>query len=131
MTEASLDRRGGPKPLRVFVAVIVAAVACLAVGGPVAYWLSGKSGLAAAALASGCCCVGALGALGVALWLRGPRYLLASVLVGMGVRMGVALGAALIVQLGGGPLVDVGFVYYLLMFYLVTLAVETTAVVRP
>ena len=90
-----------------------------------------RVGLAAAALASGCCCVGALGAIGVAFWLRGPRHLLALVLVGMGVRMGVALAAALIVQLGGGPLVDAGFVYYLLMFYLVTLAVETTAAVRP
>jgi len=44
--------------------------------------------------------------------------------------MGVALAAVLVVQLGGGPLAEAGFVYYLLMFYSVTLAAETVAVVR-
>lgn len=44
--------------------------------------------------------------------------------------MGVALAAALTVQLVGGPLAEAGFVYYLLMFYSVTLAAETVVMVR-
>lgn len=88
-------------------------------------------GLAAAALASGCCCAGALSAVAISPWFRDPRRLLAFVLIGMSLRMGIALTTALFVQLGGGPLVDAGFVYYLLVFYLVTLAVETTVAVRP
>jgi hypothetical protein len=75
--------------------------------------------------------VGALAAIAIAPWFRDPRRLLAFVLVAMSLRMGVALAAALFVQLSGGPLVDAGFVYYLLMSYLVTLAVETTVALRP
>ena len=46
-------------------------------------------------------------------------------LVGMLVRMGIPLGAALLVVFRGGPLADAGFLYYLVVFYLVTLTVET------
>ncbi len=120
-----------PNPVVLCCVVFGAAAVCLALAGPVAYCWSGGIGLEAAALASGCCCAGALGTLCVAPWLRAPHHLLASVLVGMAVRMGVALAAAVVVQLGGGPLAEAGFVYYLLMFYLVTLAVETAVVVRP
>ncbi len=128
--KAPLASHRGPTPLLVCLAVVATGGVCLALAGPVSYLWSGPIGLGAAALASGCCCVGAMGALCVAPWFRGPHRLLASVLVGMSVRMGVALTAALIVQLGGGPLADAGFVYYLLVFYLVTLAVETVVVVR-
>ena len=81
-------------------------------------------------LASACCCAGGLAAVCVAPWVRRPRQVVAWALVGMTMRMGVALTAALVVQLGGGPLAEAGFVYYLLVFYLVTLAVETAVIVR-
>jgi hypothetical protein len=119
-----------PRPVVICCAVFGSAAVCLALAGPVVFYRSGGIGFEAAALAIGCCCIGALGTLCVAPWLRAPHHLLASVLVGMAVRMGVALAAAVVVQLRGGPLVEVGFVYYLLMFYLVTLAVETAVVVR-
>jgi hypothetical protein len=39
--------------------------------------------------------------------------------------MGVPLAAALIAVFAGGPLADAGFLYYLVVFYPITLAVET------
>ena len=47
------------------------------------------------------------------------------VLLGMSPRMGIPLAAFLVVHVKGGPLAENGFVYYILTFYLVTLAVET------
>lgn len=119
-----------PNPAIVCRAVLVTAVVCLGLVAPIAYYGWDWPGLGAAVAAALCCCGGALAALALARWFRGPDHLLASVLVGMSVRMGVALAAVLVVQLGGGPLAEAGFVYYLLMFYSVTLAAETVAVVR-
>ena len=45
-------------------------------------------------------------------------------LLGMMVRMGIPLAAALIVYFSGGPLADAGFLYYLVVFYPVTLTAE-------
>lgn len=117
-------------PWLVCRAVVVAVLGCLGIAGPVAYFGWGWSGLGAGAAAALCCCIGAMVGLGMAWCFRGPGHLLAQVLVGMFGRMGVALASALIVQLVGGPLAEAGFVYYVLMFYLVTLAAETVAVVR-
>jgi hypothetical protein len=66
----------------------------------------------------------------VAWRFRSSDRLVESVLAGMLIRMGVALTAALAVQLGGGPLAEAGFLYYLLMFHSATLVAETGAVVR-
>jgi len=41
------------------------------------------------------------------------------------IRMGIPLAAALLVFLRGGPLADAGFLYYLVLFYPVTLTAET------
>ena len=49
--------------------------------------------------------------------------MLALVLVGMMIRMGIPLAAALAVYFRGGPLADAGFLYYLVVFYPVTLTV--------
>jgi hypothetical protein len=57
--------------------------------------------------------------------LRGPRYALHGLLAGMAARMGIPLGFALACQLHGGLLADSGLIYYLLVFYPSTLAVET------
>ena len=51
--------------------------------------------------------------------------MLALVLVGMMIRMGIPLAAALTVYFRGGPLADAGFLYYLVVFYPVTLTAET------
>ena len=47
------------------------------------------------------------------------------VLVATTVRMAIPLGAAIVVVLRGGPLSNAAFLIYLIVFYLVTLAVET------
>ena len=64
-------------------------------------------------------------ALGLTEPLRGPQQVLALVLVGMMVRMGIPLAAALTVCFCGGPLANAGFLYYLVVFYPVTLTAET------
>jgi hypothetical protein len=52
------------------------------------------------------------------------RRLLTQVWIGMSVRMGIPLFAALTVKIAGGPLADAGFIYYIVAFYPVTLAAE-------
>jgi len=111
-------------------AVVVATLACFGLAAPVAYSGWGSGGLEAAAAAASCCGIGALAGLALAWCFRGPRHLLAPILVGMFARMAVALAVALTVQLVGGPLAEAGFLYYLLVFYSVTLAVETVVMVR-
>ena len=64
-------------------------------------------------------------ALGAAQLLADPSQAIANVLVGMMLRMGMPLGVALAVHLRGGLLAGGGFLYYLLLFYPVTLGVET------
>jgi hypothetical protein len=46
-------------------------------------------------------------------------------LIGMLLRMGLPLAAALVWRARGGPLVEAGAIYYLIPFYLVMLLVET------
>ena len=116
--------------LKANVAVIGVAVLCLAFAAPVAYGCSGPVGLRAAVPADATCCLGAIGSLCVSPWLRSPSRMLIATLVGMSTRLGVSLSAATVIQLTGGPLAEAGFVYYLLLFYMVTLIVETVVVVR-
>ena len=47
------------------------------------------------------------------------------VLVATAVRLAIPLGTAVVVVFRGGPLSNAGFLIYLIVFYLVTLAVET------
>jgi hypothetical protein len=121
-----------PVPSLAWLSCLIAAATfgCWTVAAPAAYLLSGQIGLLAAGTAAVCCYLGAIGALLLAHWFRGPDGLLPRVLGGMFVRMSVPLACALGVQLGHGPLADAGFVYYVLVFYLVTLAVETGLRVR-
>ena len=96
-----------------------------AVVGPVAGLWHGRTGLRAVAVAAGVCLLGALVALVIAHGLRAPRYALYGLLLGMAARMGIPLGCGLAFHLRGGALVDAGLLYYLLVFYPVTLGVET------
>jgi hypothetical protein len=52
-----------------------------------------------------------------------PRPVLA-MLVSMAARMGIPLVPALAIHLAGGPLANAGLLYYLLVFYPITLAVD-------
>lgn len=84
-----------------------------------------RAGLLAGATAGGVCLLAAWIALAVSELLRGPKHVVSLVLVGMLIRMGIPLAVALILCFSGGPLADAGFLYYLIVFYPVTLTVET------
>ena len=99
-------------------------LAVLAAVAPVAMCLSGLAGLGTAAAAAGVCLLGAVLALAAGHRLRVAKQALAEVLVGMFLRMAVPLSALLICQLCEGVLAEHGFVYYLVVFYPVTLSIE-------
>ena len=101
------------------VAVLYAAVA------PVAWHLRGAAGLSAAAVAAAVCWAGATLALVASHLMRGANAALYGLLFGMALRMGVPMIAALVVYVRRGTLADAGVLYYLLVFYPLTLGVET------
>lgn len=108
------------------VAMVVAAtVVVLALVSPVAGYLRGATSVAAASVAAVLCLLGAIGAMLAGELLRQPDRMLAAVGLGMALRMAVPLGLGLTIHLHGGPLAKAGLLYYLLIFYPVTLAVET------
>ena len=101
----------------------VTGVAYLAMA-PLAYWFGERVGLQAAALAAGACLVGAqFGLLNTVLFPGLDPGL--GILLGMLPRMGVPLLVGLLVFRRAEHLVKAGFFYYVIVFYLVTLAMET------
>ena len=92
---------------------------------PLAWFWTGPSGLLAAPVAAGICLLGAVLALVVSHLLREPQVALYGLLFAMLFRMGVPLAFALTVHLRGGALAEAGVLYYLLVFYPITLGVET------
>jgi hypothetical protein len=92
---------------------------------PIAVHYAGIAGLAAAAVAAVLCLAGACPALVICNRLRKPNEALAGLLAGTLVRMGVPLMFGLAIHFCGGPLAEAGLIYYLLIFYLVTLAAGT------
>lgn len=109
--------------------VVVLAAYCLT--APVAARLGGAEALKAAALAAGLCLIGAASALLIGDRLRGPHGALASLWLGMILRMGVPLTAGLIIHLHGGPLAQAGLLWYLVVFYPITLTVGTILSLPP
>jgi len=94
---------------------------------PVAGFCSGSAGLWAAAAAAVLCLAGAGLALVLSHALREPKHALYGMLLGMAARMGVPLAVGLPCHLHGGALAQAGLLYYLLVFYPVTLGVETAS----
>jgi hypothetical protein len=89
-------------------------------------WIFGSVwSFAAVGVAAGLCTVGAL----LGLWIHyifcDPKLALTALLLGMAVNMGVPLAFGVVIHLHGGPLSESGFLYYLLFFYLLTLAMKT------
>lgn len=126
-------RRAGPVVKMLLPGLVV--LAGLVVVAPLAWLVAGPFSVVAAAVAAACCGFGA--ALGtflgmvVGLAARGPGRAAYEFLAGMLFRMGIPLGAATAIHLAGGPLADAGLLYYLLLFYPVTLAVETALSLPP
>jgi hypothetical protein len=120
---AELSSRGLAARGALLAAVVLAEYALV---GPLAGVLGGLPGVAAAAAAAGLCLAGAGLALVVSHAFCGrPKYALYGVLLGMALRMGIPLGLGLTCHILGMALARAGLLYYLLVFYPVTLGVET------
>jgi hypothetical protein len=96
--------------------------------GVVVPWalVAGPHGAGASALAAWVTCVVS----GVVAWwlvrrYRAPQQVLVQVALAMAARTGIPLGMCMAVYRRPGVWADAGFVYYLLIFYFVTLVVET------
>jgi hypothetical protein len=113
------------RTLPVRVAALTAVMAA-AYGGALfaAVGKGGHAGVVAASLTGGVCLASAVAALLMSHLLRGPANGVAAMLLPMVVRTGLPLLLVLIVRSGGQGLVEAGFVYYLMGFYLLALAVE-------
>ena len=112
--------------LTVQLVALLVAVACVyAVVAPIAGWLKGGLGIAAAAIAAGLCLVGAGVALAAAIVLRASNRALVGMLIGLVARMFIPLGTGVGLHFYSQPLAEAGLLVYLLVFYPVTLALET------
>jgi hypothetical protein len=98
---------------------------------PAVVHLGGSMGLLAAALAAGLCLAGAVAALVIGDRLRGPSGALAALWLGIILRMGVPLMGGTMIHLHGGPLAQAGLLWYLLVFYPITLVVGTILSLPP
>lgn len=118
--------RLGDRSLPAKVALLVLAVAMLyGVVAPVAWLAAGSVAPIAAAVAAGACLAGAMVALMIVHVCRSPQLALYGLLLGMAARMGLPLAAALAFWQRGGALAEAGLLYYLLVFYPITLGLET------
>jgi hypothetical protein len=88
-------------------------------------WIFGSAwSFAAAGAAAGLCTIGAL----LALWIHylcDPKSALMALLLSMAVNMGVPLAFGVAIHLYSRPLSHSGFIYDLVFFYLMTLAMKT------
>lgn len=117
-----------PRTSLLFRMVLLTAVVLMAgaVILPLGWAISGtRAGLFAGAAAGAVCLLAAWTVLGLSEPLRRPKYVLTLLIVAMPIRMGIPLAAAVAVHFSGGPLANAGFLYYLVVFYPVTLTVET------
>ncbi len=105
--------------------LLLVVTAVYAVLAPVAFYLRGGAGIWAASAATAVCLAGCVVAMLVSDRFSGPDHALVGVLGAMLVRMGVPLVFCVLVYARGGELVAAGALFYLLVVYLATLAVET------
>jgi hypothetical protein len=103
---------------------LLLAAACLLVL-PVAISLHGTDGFVAAC--AGIIVVWFASSLGMAVGelFHGPNAALSKLLLGMVIRMAIPLAACLLALLTDSRLAEAGFVFYVLVFYLAALPVDT------
>ena len=99
-----------------------------AVTAPIFAWLFGSAAWVATFLAAAATLVGALAALFVSSISRGPSRAVTVLLGGILLRMGIPLMVALVVYFRRPDWVDAGFLFSLIIFYLLTLGVETAMI---
>ena len=123
---ARLSHLGLPARLLLFaVPLFLLALVLTSVG----WALSGWIGVAAVAIAFVSCLVGSLAAVSLSFFLQGSHSPLQELLVGMLFRMGVPMGAALVVVMRSPTLDEAGFVFYLLPFFLVAVGIHALTAV--
>jgi hypothetical protein len=96
---------------------------------PVAYEISGLPGLVAATAGAGACLLSAEFALVVGALFHGPLATLYRIAIGMVVRTMFPLVVCVALYLTVPVLAEAGIVFYLLFFYLTTLATETVLLI--
>jgi len=111
--------------------LVLAVVALYLLVVPVAWYYCGPIAAVSAAVAGVCCLVSAILALVSGEPFRAKQQLLHAMLVGMAFRMGLPLGIGLAIYAYAAPLVEAGFVYYLLIFFELTLLVEVFLSLPP
>jgi hypothetical protein len=121
-TAACRQRKGWARQLGLLIVGVGVAFALI---GPFAGLLNGWRGVMAAVTAAAACWLGAALALAVGRAHHGPLQALYAMVSGMLLRMAVPLAACAVLQSQGGPLAEAGIVYYAVVFYLVTLTIDT------
>jgi hypothetical protein len=92
---------------------------------PVAFRLGGWPSVAAASLAGTACLLGASLGLVASRLMPARELAFVAMLAGTLLRMGIPLGAGLLIHLQCRPLAEAGILYYLVFFYPVTLILGT------
>jgi hypothetical protein len=114
--------------LRIAVQVTILLIfeICLFAGITPFLWFYGSSwSFAAAGTAAGLCTISALLSFCVHFIYKDTKISLTPLLLGMAFNMGIPLIFGTIIHLRGGPLSTSGFIYYLVLFYIMTLALKT------
>ena len=127
----ALGRQGFVVESGIVAGVVVGVWLLLA---PIGYASAGTAGLISAAVAAGVSLLAAEFALAVSRLFRGPAAAMYGMVAGMLARMSVALAVAVALQRGVPWLASTAMIVDLLVFYLVTLAIETAllvAKIRP
>jgi len=109
----------------------LAALVAYAIVAPVAGCISGVAGVAAAAAAAGVCVLSAVSAVAVRRVFRDSKQVMYGVLIGMLLRTGIPLSAALVLHVAVTALAEAHVLIYFLIFYPVTLLVETALCLPP
>lgn len=113
------------------VAALTSAFAVVSlVVAPLAYHYHGTSGLAAVFASFAVCLFCGVITLGAADLLRKPEMVIHQVAVNLVFRTGIPLAVCILAYFKRSSLADAGFVYYLLVYYFVGLAVETLLAVQ-
>jgi hypothetical protein len=113
------------------LALMIYEILLLAVITPFLWNLGSTCSFAAAGAAAGLCLSGSLLSLWIGYVFRDPRYVLTGVLLGMAINMFIPLAFGVMIHVYGGPLSQGGFLYYLVFFYLLTLAMKTMLTLPP
>jgi hypothetical protein len=92
---------------------------------PLAYSVSGMSGLQVSLLAGAICWLGAQFSLLISQLVRGEEVIFPRLVLGMTARAMVPLVLGTGLQLKNAQLASAGLIFYVLVFYMVTLAADT------